>query len=294
MNTTSTLHPSNKALRTTQLGIIISIMLVVIKAAAGHWGHSYALIADATETATDVLSSGLLWLALRYSLKPADEKHPYGHGKAEPIVAIVISLFLVFAAIWIGYNSMHFIRTPHTLPKKFTLGILVFVIVIKEVLFRYVLAVGKEINSRAVIADAYHHRSDAITSIAAFIGIVIALIMGPGYEGADDWAALLAALLIIFSAIRIMLPALNEIMDGAPDNGITEKIRRRAKGIDEVIKVEKCHVRKMGIDYFVDLHIHVNGNLSVAQGHVIAHKVKDNLMAWDSRIKDALIHVEPD
>lgn len=287
-------HPSTKALRTTQLGIIVSVVLVLIKAIAGHWGHSYALIADATETAADVFSSGLLWLGLRYSLKPADKKHPYGHGKAEPIAAIIISFSLILAAIWIGYNAMHFINTPHELPKTFTLGVLVFVIVIKEVLFRYVFAVGRSINSQAVIADAYHHRSDAVTSIAAFIGILIALVMGTGYEGADDWAALLAAILIIFNAIRIMIPALNEIMDGAPDNEIIQAIRDNAKMISDVKQVEKCHVRKMGLDYFVDLHIHVEGSLSVAEGHVIAHKVKDKLMTADKRIKDALIHVEPE
>lgn len=286
-------HPSLMAIRTTQLGIFVSIILVVIKAAAGHWGHSYALIADATETGADILSSALLWLGLQYSLKPADKGHPYGHGKAEPLAAIVISLFLLGAAAWICWNAFTFINTPHELPQKFTLWILLIVIAVKEALFRFVLQVGQKIGSQAVIADAYHHRSDAITSIAAFIGIIIAIIGGQGYEGADDWAALLAGCLIIYNAIRIIRPALNEIMDSAPPSDILDRIVEDAASVPGVEEVEKCHVRKMGFDYFVDLHILVNAQLTVAEGHRIAHLVKDKLISHDARIKDALIHVEP-
>src|SRR6202000_680075 len=164
------LHPLKKGLPTTALGIGVSIVLVLVKFFSGYIGHSYALIADASETSADVLSSALLWLGLRISLKPADKEHPYGHGKAEPLAGIVVSLFLIGTAIWIAYNAIVFIRTPHHLPQKFTLAILLVVILIKEAMFRYVLKVGKEINSQAVKSDAYHHRSDAITSIAAFIG----------------------------------------------------------------------------------------------------------------------------
>lgn len=286
-------HPSIKAIRTTQVGIIVSIILVFVKAVAGHVGHSYALIADATETGADILSSALLWVGLKYSLKPADKGHPYGHGKAEPLAAVIISFFLIGAALWIGFNALALINTPHELPHKFTLWILIVVIAIKESLFRIVLKVGKNLNSRAVIADAYHHRSDAITSIAAFIGIVIAIAGGKGYEGSDDWAALFAACLIIYNAIIILLPALNEIMDSAPSGDILERVTQTAVTVPEVKEVEKCHVRKMGFDYFVDLHILVDAELTVAQGHAIAHRVKDMLINNNSRIKDALIHVEP-
>ena len=284
-------HPSARAIRTTQLGIMVSIILVVVKALAGHFGHSYALIADATETGADILSSALLWLGLKYSLKPADKGHPYGHGKAEPLAAIVISLFLVGAAIWIGYNALYFINTPHDQPRPFTLFVLLVVIIIKEALFRYVISVGRSLDSQAVIADAHHHRSDAITSVAAFIGIIIALFTG--YEASDDWAALLAACLIIYNAVHILLPALNEIMDSAPSNEVVEKIKEEACGIPEVKAVEKCYVRKMGFDYFVDLHILVEARLTVAEGHNIAHKVKERLMSRNHQIKNALIHVEP-
>ena len=286
-------HPSVKGMRTTALGIAISIVLVFVKFISGHIGHSYALIADGSETAADVLSSALLWIGLRISLKPADKEHPYGHGKAEPLVGVLIALFLIATAIWIAYNAIVFIRTPHHLPEKFTLAILFVVILIKEAMFRYVLKVGKEINSQAVKSDAYHHRSDAITSIAAFIGILVAVILGKGYESADDWAALIASFIILYNGIHLLRPALNEIMDAAPSNEIVGKVRELAANIPNVDLVEKCFVRKMGFDYFVDLHIQVSPLLTVAQGHEIAHHVKDKLLNSELRIKDVLIHVEP-
>lgn len=213
------IHPSVKGMRTTLLGIAVSIVLVFVKIIAGYVGHSYALIADATETATDVLSSALLWIGLRISLKPPDREHPYGHGKAEPLAGIIISLFLFAAALWIGWHAIEYIRTPHQLPRMFTLGILLVVMLVKEGMFRYVLKVGKEIKSQAVKSDAYHHRSDAITSLAAFIGISVALVLGKGYEAADDWAALIASGIILYNAIMLLRPSLAEIMDAAPFPG---------------------------------------------------------------------------
>ncbi|WP_183561480.1 cation diffusion facilitator family transporter [Mucilaginibacter sp. SP1R1] len=286
-------HPSVKAIRTTQIGIGISIVLVFLKAISGHLGHSYALIADATETGADIFSSSLLWIGLRIAMKPADSKHPYGHGKAEPIVSIVISFCLMAAAVWIGWHAIEFVRTPHDMPKRFTLYILLVVMIIKECMFRYVLKVGKQIDSNAVKADAYHHRSDAITSVAAFIGITIALIAGKGYEGADDWAALLASGLIFYNAIQLLRPGLAEIMDAAPSAEIVNQIRELAGQVDKVKLIEKCYVRKMGFDYFVDLHIQLDPEMTVAEGHRIAHIVKDKLLDADLSIKDVLIHIEP-
>lgn len=286
-------HPSSTAIRTTLLGIAVSFVLVFVKGIAGYLGHSYALIADATESGADILSSALLWLALRIALKGPDEEHPYGHGKAEPLAAIAVGLFLIVAAIWISYHSISFIATPHQLPKSFTLWILLIVIAIKETLFRYVFSIGIKINSQAVKADAHHHRSDAITSIAAFIGISIALIGGKGYEGADDWAALVASGLIFYNAINIIRPALAEIMDAAPSKEIVMKACQLASGVTQVKKVEKCFVRKMGFDYYVDLHIEVDGTLTVDEGHRIAHIVKDTLLKSDLRVIDVLVHVEP-
>jgi len=284
---------SAEAIRTTQLGIIISIILIFVKGIAGHLGQSYALIADATESGADVVSSGLLWVALKYAQRPADKGHPYGHGKAEPIAAILIGCFLLAAAGWIAYHAAELIGTPHELPKTYTLYVLLVVIATKEILFRYVSRIGKSINSQAVIADAYHHRSDAITSIAAFIGICIALMMGKGYEGSDDWAALIACLFIIYNAFNIIRPAFEEIMDKAPTDELIAQISAIASKHKQVKRVEKCHVRKMGMDYYVDMHIEVDGTTNVFNAHKIAHQVKDQLVSSSMNIKDALIHVEP-
>ena len=284
---------TSEAIRTTQLGIVVSIILIFVKGISGHLGHSYALIADATESGADVISSGLLWIALKYAQRPADKDHPYGHGKAEPVAAIVIGFFLLFAAGWIAWHSIGFIQTPHDLPKSFTLIVLLVVVITKEILFRYVYAIGKRLNSQAVMADAYHHRSDAITSIAAFIGIVIALICGKGYEGADDWAALVACIFIVYNAFKIISPAFAEIMDKAPSDELIASISHIASLHKEVKRVEKCHVRKMGLDYYVDMHIEVDGHINVFDAHQVAHQVKDKLLAANLHIKDALIHVEP-
>lgn len=289
----SNIHPSVTGMKTTLLGIAISIFLVFIKGIAGYLGHSYALIADATETGADIFSSALLWVGLRIALKSPDEEHPYGHGKAEPLAAVLIALFLIAAALWIAYNSLQYITTPHDLPKSFTLYILVFVIFIKEAMFRYVLGVGKKINSQAVKADAYHHRSDVLTSVAAFVGISIALIGGKGYEGADDWAALIASGLIIYNAIGLFRPAIAEIMDAAPSNEIVMRVRQLAGTVPGVSAIEKCYVRKMGFDYYVDLHIEVDGQLTVTEGHHISHLVKDKILKSSLRVINVLVHVEP-
>ena len=272
---------------------MISIALIFIKGISGHLGQSYALIADATESGADVISSGMLWLALKYAQRPPDKGHPYGHGKAEPIASVLIGLFLLLAAGWIAWHAVILIQTPHELPKRYTLFVLVIVVLVKELLFRHVFAVGKRINSNAVQADAFHHRSDAITSIAAFIGIALALFLGKGYEGADDWAALLACLFIIYNAFKIIRPAITEIMDGAPSDEIIDSVSHIASLHVEVKRVEKCFVRKMGLEYYVDMHIEVDGHINVFHAHDVAHQVKDELLASNLHIKDALIHVEP-
>lgn len=275
------------------LGIGVSVVLIFVKGLAGHFGNSYALIADASESGADILSSGLLWIGLKLALKEPDKEHPYGHGKAEPLAAIAVSLFLMGAALWIAWHAIGFIRTPHPMPKAFTLWVLLVVISVKELLYRHVMRIGNKINSQAVKADAHHHRSDSITSVAAFIGISIALIGGEGYEGADDWAALFACALIFYNAIMILRPALNEIMDAAPPIEIVEKVRKAASSVKQVKAIEKCYVRKMGFDYLVDIHIEVDGNLSVTEGHTISHQVKDAILDSSLRVLNVLVHVEP-
>jgi cation diffusion facilitator family transporter len=282
-----------RGLKTTLIGIIASFFLAVIKIFTGIVGNSYALIADGIESLTDIFTSSIVLTGLYFAAKPADEDHPYGHGKAEPFAGVAVSLGIFVAAIIIIVQSLYEIITPHHAPASFTLIVLVLVIVIKESLFRFVIKVGTSVNSIAVKSDAWHHRSDAITSAAAFIGISIALLGGEGYESADDFAALFASVIIIINAYRIFKPALFELLDTAPPTQVVQKVRGVAGKVENVMGIDKCFVRKMGFDYFVDIHVLVDANLPVFKGHEIAHKVKDELMKEYSNISDVLVHIEP-
>ena len=285
--------PIERGQRSTIIGMVVNVVLVVVKAAAGLLGHSYALVADALESATDLVTSFFVWLGLRTAARRPDENHPYGHGKAEPLAAMLVAVALVGAAILIAEQSIDHIRHPHEAPHAFTLMVLAGVVLVKEVLFRKVLSVGHEVESSAVKADAWHHRADAITSAMAFVGISIALVGGPGYESADDWAALCASVLIGFNAWNIIRPALGEIMDEAPPGNWAEEIDAIARSVPGVHSTEKCLVRKMGFEYFVDIHVRVDGSLSVRQGHDIAHAVKQAIQKEKTSVYDVLVHIEP-
>ncbi|MCL4734905.1 MAG: cation diffusion facilitator family transporter [Candidatus Omnitrophica bacterium] len=280
-------------LQTTLLGILLNACLAAAKGIAGVIGHSYALIADAIESTSDIASSLIVYGGLKIASIPPDEDHPYGHGKAEPLAAMLVAFALLTAALAIIIQSIREIQTPHHAPAPFTLYILIGVVIVKESLYRYVINVGDKTQSTAVITDAWHHRSDAITSAATGVGIAIALICGPGYEAADDWAALLASGIIILNAIRLLRPALAEVMDAAPGNGMEQQVRDAALAVRGVTGLDVCNVRKMGLHYYVDLHVLVDGDLPVRDGHEIAHRVKDAIRKAQPRIHDILIHIEP-
>jgi cation diffusion facilitator family transporter len=279
--------------RVALLGLAINVVLASVKIITGILGNAYVLIADGIESALDVGGSIVIWGGLRFAARPPDATHPYGHGKAEPIAAIVVALGVLAAATGLAIESVREILTPHHGPAPFTLAILIVVIVVKEILFRYVNRVGHSVESTAVQTDAWHHRSDALTSAAAFIGISVALIGGEGWQSADDWAALFACAVIAANGYRIARPAFFEIMDTAPRGKFIRSISRTALSVPGVIEVEKCHARKMGLDFYVDLHVGVDGNISVHQGHEIAHRVKAAIQQRDSRIADVLVHIEP-
>lgn len=282
------------AIRTTYFSIIGNILLASIKGLAGFFGNSYALIADAIESTTDIFSSFLVLLGLKYASKPADKNHPYGHGRVEPLITFVVVGFLIVAATIIGYKSIQNIGTPHDLPEPWTLIVLGAIIIWKEISYRIVLKRSKTTNSSSLKADAWHHRSDAITSVAAFIGISIALFFGKGYETADDWAALFASGFILYNCYLIFRPALGEIMDEHVYDDLVKEIRVIALTVNGVIDTEKCYVRKSGLTYHVDLHAIVKGSLTVKEGHNIAHELKDTLLNRLPQLGHVLIHIEPD
>jgi len=276
------------------VGVLTNGALAVVKGAAGVLGNSQALIADAIESTSDVLSSLVVLGGLKVAAEAPSQKHPYGKGRAEPMAAAVIALMLFGAAIVVAITSVWEIMHPHQTPAAFTLIVLLGVIFVKEVLFRFVRDRGKKTKSMALEADAWHHRSDAITSFAAFIGISIALIGGPGFEAADDWAALLAAGILAFNAWHLLRPALSELTDAVPDQKIVAEIREIAYSVKGVKGTHRCWVRKLGLDYFVDLDILVEGGLSVREGHDLAHQVNDAVTARLPFVRKVMVHVEPE
>ena len=281
------------AIKTTYFSIIGNTCLAIVKLLAGILGNSFALVADAIESTTDIFSSFLVLFGIKYSNKPADDNHPYGHGKAEPLITFLVVGFLITSATIIAYESIKNIQIPHHLPKPWTLIVLGIIILWKEYSFRLVMKRSKESNSSSLRADAWHHRSDAITSVAAFVGISIALFLGNGYEAADDWAALFAAGFIMYNSYLIFRPALGEIMDEHLYDDLIDEIRKFSSQVPGIIATEKCFIRKAGMKYHVDLHAIVASNITVKEGHDLSHLLKDTLRKEIPELGHILIHVEP-
>lgn len=296
---TSAVHPQaaignlQTGARVALFGLVINIVLASAKIAAGVLGNAYVLIADGIESALDVAGSLVIWGGLKFAARPPDATHPYGHGKAEPIAAVVVAISVLAAALGLAIQSVRELFLPHHAPAPFTLIVLVIVVITKEFLYRYVIRFGRNVESTAVQTDAWHHRTDAMTSVAAFIGISISLVGGDAWQSADNWAALFACVLIASNGYRLLEPALHEIMDTAPRGAIVDLVRNAAASVPGVVEIDKALVRKMGLNFYVDLHVGVNGNISVREGHHIAHQVKRAIQATDPRIADVLVHVEP-
>jgi len=287
------LENSNRAIKTVYFSLFSNALLAAIKGVSGIVGNSYALIADAIESTTDIFASLLVLLGLRYARRPADENHPYGHGRIEPLVTFLVVAFLVVSAVVIIHESIVNIQTPHEPPALWTLWVLGAIIAWKEISYRVVMKKGEETHSSSLKADAWHHRSDAITSVTAFIGISVALIMGDGYESADDWAALLASGFILYNSYLIFRPALGEIMDEHMYDGLTQKVRIKALEVPGIKGTEKCYIRKAGLAYHIDLHALVDGSITVSHGHDMAHRLEDKLRNELPNIGHVIIHIEP-
>lgn len=282
-----------KGVRVTLVGVVISAVLATVKIAGGLLGNSYALVADGVESLLDIFSALLVLGGLIISTAPRTDRFPYGLGKAEPLAALAVAIVLLIASVGIAISAIREVLTPQYLPAPFTLVILVGVVIVKELMFRKLQLEGSAIGSRAVVTDAWHHRSDALTSLAAFVGIAVALIMGEGYESADDWAALVACGIIGFNGFRLLKVSLQDILDISAPRATQEAIRKIALSIPDVEGIDVLWVRGSGLSYLVDIHVEVDGSLSVQDGHAIAHLVKDRLMTSDLPILDVLVHIEP-
>jgi len=244
------------------LTTLVNVILMIVKIVTGIIGNSYALIADGIESASDVLVSLVTWIGFSLSLRPADEGHPYGHGRIESLAGMFSGLALLGAAALIAFYSIREILTPQHSPEWYTLPILIAVVITKELLARRISILSKQNDSCALEGDAWHHRSDAITSAAAGVGITIALIGGPKYASADDWGALIACSIIVFNGGRIIARSFHENIDGRIDPKIEKDIRSCSNHIEGIRKIEKCRVRKSGAFYFAEVHVQVDSHCS--------------------------------
>lgn len=273
--------------------ILLNLGLAGVKILSGFLGSSYALIADGIESLLDIFSSTIVWGGMKIGSLPPDKNHPFGHGRAESLAGVTVSITLLVAAIVIAVQSVREIFMPHHAPAPFTLLTLVAVVLIKEMMYRFLWKTGSAIQSISMKVDAWHARSDAMTSLAAFIGISVSLVAGPGYESADDWAALAASGIIFYNGSRMLMTSIDDIMDSAVAPEIEQEFRRVARTISGVIDIEKCRLRKSGLNFFVEVHVVVDGDLSIKKGHDIAHEVKSALMSSDPHILDVMTHLEP-
>jgi cation diffusion facilitator family transporter len=284
---------ARRGVRAALLAMAVSAVLGGVKIVGGVVGHSYALVADGVESLVDIASALAVWGGLKISASDPNRRFPYGYGKAEALTGVLIAGGLLLTAVALAVQSVREIMQPHQTPAAWTLAVLAVVVATKEVLFRWLVRTGDEIGSGAVETDAWHHRSDALTSLAAAVGIAIALWGGPGYESADDWAALAACGLIAFNGWRLLRGSLAQVLDAAPKDDTLEQIRRVAAAVDGVAAIDDCRARRSGLGWLVDIHVEVDGALPVREGHRIAHDVKDALLAAGLGVLDALVHIEP-
>jgi cation diffusion facilitator family transporter len=282
-----------KGIRAAKLGLGINLILAVVKLIAGIVGNAYALIADAVESTADVFASVVVWGGLRVASRTPDEAYPFGYGKAEALAAATVAVMLVAAAAGIAFEAVREIRAPHHTPAAWTLLVLVSVLVIKYVLFRRTAKVAAAADSTAVRVDAFHHLSDAFTSAAAFIGISIAVLGGPGWEQADDWAALFASAIIAYNGVLLVRPALYDLMDRMPSSEMVDSVRTAAQSVPGVLAVEKLSVRKAGMIYYVDIHVQADPRLSLRDAHALSGAVKACIKQRVPRVLGVIVHMEP-
>lgn len=279
--------------RLAQVGLAINALLAIIKLVAGLLGNAYALVADAIESGTDMVGSLVVWSGLRIASRDPDERYPFGYGRAEALAGAVVAVLMLGAAAGIAIEAISEIRTPHHAPAPWTLGVLAAVIVVKEVLAKKVLHASEASGSTAVAADGWHHRADAITSAAAFIGVTVAIVGGPGWEPADDWAALVAAGIIVINGTLLLRTACSDLMDRAPAPVIHDQISVAALSTSGVRAIEKLKIRKTGTAFYVDIHVQADPAMSLHDAHILSGRVKSAIRQRIPAAAGVLIHMEP-
>jgi cation diffusion facilitator family transporter len=273
--------------------LVLNGVIGGLKLAAGLLGHSYALVADAAESFTDVFSSTISFVGLRVAARPADHSHPAGHGRAETLASMAVAIALMAVGGLICWHATLSLAVPRRAPDPRTLLVLVPVILAKEWMFHRLRARGLAIGSVAIITEAWHQRSDVVTSIAALAGIVIAWIGGPAWSHADSWAAIAASIWLVGVGLWLLNPPLHELMEGSVDPALMEFVRETGQSCQGIRGIDKIWVRKLGMRLMVDLHVEVDPRISVQEGHRLAHLVKARIMKELPQVLDVMVHVEP-
>ena len=278
--------------RGTRIGIFILLFLALIKLTAGILGHSRALLSDGLHSFSDVLTSIVVLVGLHIAKRPPDQTHPYGHGKAESIAAKTVAIILILIGAHFGIDNLKTIFTKTLVtPGMITLWIALIAIIVQESLFRYKFRIGKKIGSSAVIADAWHHRSDVFASLAEMIGIGGARLLG--WRWLDPLAGVVVCILIMMVGIKIFLTTTGELMDATIDKRIRERIGKQALRVKGVKRVSDLRARRSGLDIYVDLEIEVDSELTVEEGHTIAAQVKKRILGEVEQVANVLVHVNP-
>jgi cation diffusion facilitator family transporter len=274
-------------------GIVVSLCLGLVKLLGGWFGHSFALVSDAAHSLGDALVSSAILGALVLSQRPANPDHPYGYTRAETAAGSSAALLLILSALWIAWQAITTFADEYRSPETYTLVIALGSAVLKEGLYRYNSGVARRAGSSALLASAWDHRLDALSSVAVLAGVGLAKWGGPPWHWADHAAALIVAAMLLGVGIRLFWSNFHELMDQQADQRIVNQVRAAAGTVPGVSGIEKLRVRKTGLEYLVDMHVEVDPDMTVRDGHTIAHAVKDHVMTRVMLIKDMLIHIEP-
>lgn len=274
-------------------GFLITLTLGLSKLAGGWWGHSVALISDGVHSLGDSLAAAAVLGALHWAQQPADREHPYGHTRAEAVAGSNVAVLMILSGLWVGWEALTTMNEPSPAPAWYTVAIAAASIVLNESLYRYSSWVARRSGSRAVLAASWDQRLDALGSLAVLVGLALVRWGGPAWHMADHVAAVIVALVILWTGGHLFWGSLQELMDRQAEPEVLAEVRREAASVPGVLGVEKLLVRKTGIEYLVDIHVEVDPTITVVEGHAIAHAVKDRLQQRLVAIKDVLVHIEP-
>ncbi len=282
-----------EAARAAALGLAVNAALAAAKLAGGIIAHSYALISDAVHSLTDLLMSMGVLFALWYAQRPPDQEHPYGHTRAEAIAGSNVALLILLTAAGLAWEVTGGISHIHVVPPAWTLAIAAVNVVVKEALYRYKIRVGQRLGSGILIANAWDHRGDALSSLAVLIGLAAVRLGGPSWGVADPLAALVVILIITVSGLHLFRDSFSELMDAQAGSDLVETVREVAEAVEGVRGIETLWLRKTGLEYLVDIHVEVDASLRIEEGHRIAHRVKNALLERFPAVRDVLVHIEP-